>query len=52
LKDAKVAHDWGSNIATIQSNGIVRTITIIKHFTKRNVVHLKPMVVTTHTTSL
>jgi len=22
LKDAKVAHDWGSNIITIQGNGI------------------------------
>jgi len=31
LKDAKVAHDWGSNIVTIQGNGIVRTIIITKH---------------------
>jgi hypothetical protein len=33
LKDAKVAHDWGSNIVTIQGNGfrIVRTITVTKH---------------------
>jgi hypothetical protein len=31
LKDVKVAHDWGSNIVTIQGNGIVRTITITKH---------------------
>jgi hypothetical protein len=23
LKDAKVAHDWGSNIVTIQGNGTV-----------------------------
>jgi hypothetical protein len=31
LRDAKVAHDWGSNIVTIQGNGTVRIITIIKH---------------------
>jgi hypothetical protein len=31
LKDAKVAHDWGSNIITIQGNGTVRTIVITKH---------------------
>jgi len=31
LKDVKVAHDWGSNIVTIQGNGIVRTIAITKH---------------------
>jgi hypothetical protein len=31
LKDAKEAHDWGSNIVTIQGSGIVRTITITKH---------------------
>jgi hypothetical protein len=31
LRDAKVVHDWGSNIVTIQGNGIVKTITIIKH---------------------
>ncbi len=31
LKDAKVAHDWGSNTVTIQWNGTFRTITIIKH---------------------
>ncbi len=30
LRDAKVAHDWGSNIVTIQGNGIVRTIIITK----------------------
>jgi hypothetical protein len=23
LKNAKVAHDWGSNIVTIQGNGII-----------------------------
>jgi hypothetical protein len=27
LKDAKVAHDWGSNIVTIQGNGTIKTIT-------------------------
>jgi hypothetical protein len=31
LKDAKMAHDWGSNIVIIQWNGIVRTIIVIKH---------------------
>jgi hypothetical protein len=31
LKDAKVAHNWGSNIVTIQGNGIIKTIIIIKH---------------------
>ncbi len=31
LRDAKVAHDWGSNIVTIQGNGIIRTITVTKH---------------------
>ncbi len=31
LKDVKVAHDWGSNIVTIQGNGTIRTITITKH---------------------
>jgi hypothetical protein len=31
LRDAKVAHDSGSNIITIQGNGIVQTITITKH---------------------
>ncbi len=31
LRDAKVEHDWGSNIVTIQRNGTVRTITITKH---------------------
>jgi hypothetical protein len=28
LKDAKVAHDLGSNIVTIQGNGIIRTIIV------------------------
>ncbi len=31
LRDAKVAHDWGSNTITIQGNGTVRTITVTKH---------------------
>jgi hypothetical protein len=31
LKDAIVPHDWGNNIFTVQGNGIVKTITIIKH---------------------
>jgi hypothetical protein len=31
LKDVKMAHDWRSNIVTIQGNGIVTTIIITKH---------------------
>jgi hypothetical protein len=30
LRDAKVAHDWGSNIVTIQGNGMIKTIIITK----------------------
>ncbi len=30
LRDVKVAHDWGSNIVTIQGNGTVITITVTK----------------------
>ncbi len=31
MKDAKVAHDWGSNTITIQGgNGIIKTIILIK----------------------
>jgi hypothetical protein len=30
FKDAKVTHDWGNNVITIQGNGIVRTISINK----------------------
>jgi hypothetical protein len=30
LRDAKVAHDWGSNIVTIQGNGTAITITVTK----------------------
>jgi hypothetical protein len=31
LRDVKAAHDWGSNIVTIQGNGTVRTIIVPKH---------------------
>jgi hypothetical protein len=31
LRDAKVAHDWGSNIITIQKNGVVKIIIVTKH---------------------
>jgi hypothetical protein len=31
LKDTKVAHDWGNNIVTIQGNGTIKTIIVIKH---------------------
>jgi len=31
LRDAKMAHDWGSNIVTIQGNGTIRTIIITIH---------------------
>jgi hypothetical protein len=31
LKDAKVAHDWGNNIVTIQGDGIAKTIIVTKH---------------------
>jgi len=31
LKDAKVAHYWGSNIVTIQGNGTIKTIIVTKH---------------------
>jgi hypothetical protein len=31
LTDGKVAHDWGSNIVTIQGKGAIRTIIITKH---------------------
>jgi hypothetical protein len=30
LKDAKVTHDWGNNVITIQGNGTIRTISINK----------------------
>ncbi len=28
FKDAKVTHDWGNNVITIQGNGIVKTILV------------------------
>jgi hypothetical protein len=31
LRDVKAAHDWGSNIITIQGNGTVKIITVTKH---------------------
>jgi hypothetical protein len=31
LKNAKVAHDWGSITITIQGNGTVKAITVTKH---------------------
>ncbi len=31
LRDAKMAHDWGSNIVIIQGNWIVQTIIVTKH---------------------
>jgi hypothetical protein len=31
LRDAKVAHDWGSNSISIQGNGTISTIIITKH---------------------
>jgi hypothetical protein len=30
LRDAKVSHDWGTNIVTIQGTSIVRTIHVMK----------------------
>jgi len=31
FKDSKVTHDWGNNMITIQGNGTIRTIVVIKH---------------------
>ncbi len=31
LRADKVAHDWGSNIVTIQGNGTIRTIIVNEH---------------------
>jgi hypothetical protein len=28
LKDAKVTHDWGNNVITVQGNGIVKIISV------------------------
>jgi hypothetical protein len=30
LQDAKVSHDWGNNLVTIQGNGIINKIVVIK----------------------
>jgi hypothetical protein len=30
LRDAKVTHDWGNNLITIQGNGIIGTILLNK----------------------
>lgn len=30
LRHAKVSHDWGSNIVTIQGNGTLKTIIVTK----------------------
>jgi uncharacterized membrane protein len=30
LKDVKMAHDWGTNIITIQGNGTVKAIIVTK----------------------
>jgi hypothetical protein len=35
LQDVKLSHDPGTNIITIQGNGIVRTITITKHLSSQ-----------------
>jgi hypothetical protein len=31
LQDAKVIHDWGTNMVTIKDNGIVKTIFVSKY---------------------
>lgn len=31
LSNAKVAHDWGNNIMTIQRNGTIRAVVVTKH---------------------
>ncbi len=31
LRDVKMAHDWGSNIVTIQKNGTIIIIIVTKH---------------------
>ncbi len=28
LRDAKVTHDWGNNVITVQGNGTIRTILV------------------------
>jgi hypothetical protein len=41
LRDAKIYHDWGNNIITIQRMGAIRTIHVIK---KLGVKHPKVLV--------
>jgi hypothetical protein len=31
LRDAKITHDWRNNAMTIQGNGMIITIMVIKH---------------------
>jgi hypothetical protein len=31
LHDARISHDWGTNIIIIRGNGMVKTIVITKH---------------------
>jgi hypothetical protein len=31
LQEAKVIHDWGTNMATIKDNGIIKTIFVSKY---------------------
>ncbi len=31
MRNAIIAHDWGNNTMTMQGNGMVRTIVVIKH---------------------
>jgi hypothetical protein len=31
LRVARIAHDWGNNIVTIQGNNTVTTVVMIKH---------------------
>ncbi len=31
FRNAKMAHDWGNNMITIQGNGVVQTIVVTKH---------------------
>jgi hypothetical protein len=35
LRDARVAHDWGNNIVTIQGNGTIITTMLTKHREQR-----------------
>ncbi len=40
LWDAKVMHDWGNNLISIEGNGIVHTIAVTKHL-NNNTKHLE-----------